>query len=269
MIRPPYSDFSDIYRDLLGRLIDAPSVDVGEWHAQKVEGIPQAVSRELRNTVFEMRMPITEAELANYIMPNLPWAEDHFQERVSGFPMNPPPSHVNWPWASANEKHQTQDGEAFSHSYPERFWPRYAGPNQHFREVDGQPKPVPIHGIRFDYGDLRHVVMKLGDSPLTRQAYLPVFFPEDTGAHHGERIPCTLGYHFLVRDGLMHVTYLIRSCDLVRYFRDDVYMAARLGQWVAVQLDQVIPATLTFHCMSLHCFEGDLPKLRREHAPSK
>lgn len=67
---------------------------------------------------------------------------------------------------------------------------------------------------------------------------------------------------------------MIRSCDFVRHFQDDVYMAARLAQWVCAALpggnwiDETPPVldvgSLTMHAMSMHIFKGDIPKLERE-----
>ena len=123
--------------------------------------------------------------------------------------------------------------------------------------------------IHFDYGDLGDIIKLLADQPLTRQAYLPVWFPEDTGALHGGRLPCTLGYQFIMRDGRFHIIYPIRSCDFVRHFRDDIYMTVRLLQWVkerAAELnsvwDEVRLGTYTMHITSLHCFVQDLPRFK-------
>jgi hypothetical protein len=33
--------------------------------------------------------------------------------------------------------------------------------------------------------------------------------------------------------------------------------------------DKVMPGTLTMHAVSMHCFEGDINKLRREYGSSK
>jgi hypothetical protein len=263
MIRIHYGAYDDIYNELRDRLLDdAPEVDVGEWHAQQVDQ-DFLVSKELRNVVFEMGMPHTRHDAVDLIEPNMPWAEQHFAERVGGKPLNPPPSHVNWPWASANEKHQTQGGGAFSHSYPERMW------CAHMRNHAGSTRYP--RGIRFNYGDLGDLVELLRRNPRTRQAYLPIWFPEDLmAAHQGERVPCTLGYHFLIREGLLHVTYPIRSCDFIRYFNDDVYLAVRLAQWVRDQLEnktgklEYHVGTLTLLINSLHIFKGDISRLERE-----
>jgi thymidylate synthase len=142
----------------------------------------------------------------------------------------------------------------FTHTYQERFW----------------PKDLLNVGIRWGPGDLDDVVGLLSSSPLTRQAYLPIFFPEDTGAVHGGRIPCTLGYYFLVRDRLLHLWYEIRSCDAVRHFRDDLYLAARLQLWVLERLQEIAPeywrsvqpGTFHFHAYSFHVHHGDLHLLQ-------
>ena len=81
-------------------------------------------------------------------------------------------------------------------------------------------------------------------------------------------MPCTLGYHFLSRRGRMDIVYYIRSCDLLRHFPDDVYMAARLCQWVCDQLElgdgfkHISPGKLVMHISSLHIFRGDYARVR-------
>jgi len=268
--------FTHTVRALRAGLLAAPEVDVGEWHSQKVEGIPQLVTREVRDVTLSFPLPTLMGDdastctelIQSLIQPNLPWAEEHFLERVGGVPLNPPPSAANWPFAQQGHAAHTDAEEKFSHTYPERMWPKRAG-------REGTQRASDIHrGIRFAYGDLDDVVQLLRRSLYTRQAYLPIWFPEDTGAVHKERVPCSLGYHFLFRDGKLNVTYMIRSCDFVRHFRDDVYMAARLAQWVCEQLpggewlDETPPTIdlgdLTMHTMSMHIFQGDVAKLERE-----
>lgn len=129
----------------------------------------------------------------------------------------------------------------FTHSYQERFWPRNLG-----------------FGIRYRWGDLDDVVTLLRRYPTTRQAYLPIFNSEDTGTHHGGRVPCTLGYGFMRRDPFFNVWYTIRSCDAIRHFRDDVYLAGRLAQWVLAELKWELDTVLHFTAFSFHAHMGDL-----------
>lgn len=236
---------------MLAALHSSHVVDVGEWQA--IQGdIPQAKTIEVQDVSFAYAIPGNDlGQLQKEMEPNLPWAEDHFMERVSGIPHNPPPSSAWWPFATANNEAFKSD-EQFSHTYPERIWPKWAG--QHVQAAEG---------IRYQWGDLDDVVKLLRERPGTRQAYLPIWFPEDTGAVEGQRVPCTLGYHLLVRDGRLKVVYYIRSCDFYRHFRDDAYMAARLGQWVAEQIG-VKADKLVMHISSLHVFEVERDKLNTD-----
>lgn len=250
---------------LLSQLVNGPKVDAGEIHSQAINH-PLQVTRELMDVIFKLKIPLLATSLQEAIKPNLPWAELHFEERVSGQPLNPPPSHVHWPW---NHDSSMPDGQ-FSHTYPERMWPVMANVGEKCWDSE-RIIAVPHVGIRFEYGDLQSVVDLLTQSPLTRQAYLPIWFPEDTGGHvrTKNRVPCTLGYHFLIRDNELTMRYYMRSCDFVRHFPDDVYLAGRLMQWVWKQLWQngqhdLDIGMLKMYISSLHCFEGDLPKLRGE-----
>lgn len=185
------------------------------------------------------------------IRPNREWADEHFNERVDGVPWNPPPSSERWPYRRKDYEDVSDQGK-FSHTYPERFWP--VGP--------GEPRM----GIRYRYGDLDDLISLLLRDPFTRQAYLPVWFPEDTGAVHGGRVPCTLGYWFVVRNGYMHMNYGIRSCDYFRHFRDDIYLAARLMLYLRNRLrqlqhgefwDSISLGLFTMNIGSLHCWRTE------------
>jgi thymidylate synthase len=102
---------------------------------------------------------------------------------------------------------------------------------------------------------------------------LPIWFPEDTGSSHGGRVPCTLGYHFIRRDNVLHVVYFIRSCDYLRHFRDDIYLAVRKVMWIIKELQEigghsdswmkVKPGTFTMHITSLHIFENEYELVKR------
>lgn len=264
----------------LGRALleQGKNVQVPTWQALDVRDMPQGRTVELTDQMFVYDLPGTPSELQKTLKPNLPWAENQFKERVAGHALNPGFTFTEWPWYKGNVERHKEQGK-FSHTYMERYWPKQAGEGapSHAASITARSNN---RGIRFEYGDLSDVVKLLAREPATRQAYLPVFFPEDTGAHHGERVPCSLGYLFLMRDGKLNITYYIRSCDFYRHFRDDVYMTARLCQWVIQQVqetnlrdisddpepwDTVLPGRLTMNIGSLHVFEGDLPRLRKEY----
>lgn len=252
--------------DFAMRLLAADPVYVGEWQSQRdVTGAN--TTYEILNASFQMPMPDFPSEAARVTGANLPWAEDHFRERVSGEPLNPPPSNAWWPFnVNGNALHKSE--EKFSHTYPERYWPKFA--NIEGETDKGRQIFVPHIGTRFEYGDLGDVIELLKRSPYSRQAYLPVWFPEDTGSASGQRVPCTLGYQFIIREGAagkrLHVIYHMRSCDFMRHLADDIYMTIRLAQWVRDQLQGSVEdqrfagmtlGTLYFSAGSLHIFEPD------------
>jgi hypothetical protein len=238
-------------------------VDAGRWQGVVTIGKPDLQTKEILDLNLSINLdrgswydPGTVGmdyvtEVAEEIKPNLPWADEHFGERVGGVAANPDPSLPLWPWWRGQDKETMVDGK-FTHTYSERFW------------------PGDLAGLRFSYGDYSDVIDLLAREPYTRQAYLPIFFPEDTGARHGGRIPCSLGYHFLFRAGLLHCWYDIRSCDAVRHFRDDLYLAVRLVAHTLTSLFELAaqsrgdeawletsPGVLYFKAHSFHVHMGD------------
>jgi len=181
---------------------------------------------EILNASFEARMPDNLIDITKQCKPFLPWAEEHFEERVSGLPLNPPPSHERW---LKDTDKSMKDGK-FSHTYPERM-----------------------------YKNLFVLVELLKRDPTTRQAYLPIWSHEDgMMALRNERVPCTLGWHWIFRDGMLHCYYPMRSCDAIRHFHNDIYFASRLTLWLIEQANlNAVPGNLTFHAVSFHCFEND------------
>lgn len=262
--------FDDIYANLREQLIKAPLIPASRWQSIDVSDKPHMATLELLNTSFEYELTEDLDALREDIKPNLPWADVHFEtERVSGEPINPGESWKLWP--GAESAGTMIRGGQYDHSYAERYWPKFAGQTEGGRLVDGEGF-LWRHGIRFQYGDLNDLVTLLVDQPNTRQAYLPVWFPEDLdAANKCMRVPCTLGYHFIHRNGKLYVNYYMRSCDFLRHFRDDVYLTARLLLWVLSECrkrdklwNTVKPAHLTMHITSLHIFKADQRRLQRE-----
>lgn len=210
-----------------------------------------AAMLELLEAGFRCPIPDNVNAMAKDVQPNRVWADLHFAERVSRRPTNPGTAYKFWPYFKAPSNKDREDEalrheEKFTHTYQERIWAK------------GLP------GIWYDWGDLDDVVELLKEQPRTRQAFLPIFFPEDTGAVHRGRIPCTIGYLFMQREGYLHCTYYIRSCDYFRHFRDDIYLAMRLTEWVRdeVGLDWEL-GMLNMYLGSIHCWETErelLPK---------
>lgn len=273
------------YMMLASDLSVAPIVHTGEWQSMNTRGSKPHGTHELEDVILVFD-PLPKD--LDHIMPFIDhdWADNHFLERVSGRPLNPPPSHEKWPYAVRNNSDHTPQGR-FDHTYPERFWPKHAG-DPHTRsncpyqaemeddQADGYYSSFwgcsynSRQGIRFSYGDLQSVVDLLVSKPLTRQAFLPIWFPEDTGAVMGQRVPCTLGYHFMRRGNWLSCRYYLRSCDIYRHLSNDVYFAAMLTRWISKRItlldivrDDVVPGRLMVYISSLHEFVGDSSKMNQ------
>lgn len=268
---PKYDRFDNqlhqVRQDFLAR---GRTIDRQEWQAMR-DDRPQTKTFECHNVIIQTQIPDFLTDWQDEVVPNLPWAEDHFQERVSGNPLNPGKEYKNWPWYEQGVEEHKPEGQ-FSHTYMERFWPRYA-PIDSVAWEDMEPN----FGIRYAYGDLDDVVDLLQKRPYTRQAYLPIWFPEDLSAATAlsQRVPCTLGYHFQAmpssnpeETSILDMFYPMRSCDYFRYLRDDTYLAGRLLQWVSEKV-KMRPGKLTMHIANLHIFNDEVERLKEETRQEK
>ncbi len=262
--------FADMYAQMVYAVNQEKPFNRGKWQQLDISGSPMHATRELRNVTVLYVVPSDVQGLRDDVHPDMPWADAHFDERVGGEPLNPAPSYKIWPHHNGSAERHVED-QVFSHTYPERFWPKYANPSELMHFASGRPSTVNC-GIRYAYGDLDDVVEQLVDNPDTRQAVLPVWFPEDTG-DNGHRVPCSLFYHFMSDgDGTLSVWYSMRSCDLARHFRNDVYLAGRLLQWVCERVNEglmeydedtrLTPGCLNMTISNLHVMEGDLASLK-------
>lgn len=282
-----YSNFTEVLQHMKALLQhNSHVVHPDHWQGLDISKRPEMATHELSHVSFQvdvarvMGTGLTRTRpalqvLADDIKPNLPWADNHFNERVCGAPINPGAEWANWPGAKSAATFLDELGK-FNHNYMERYWPKLAGIpragppiktavdwQNWMTDQDPKGKLLGHHGITYEYGDLDDVVQMLAADPYTRQAYLPVWFPEDTGGGN-KRAPCTIGYHFLMRDDKLDITYQIRSCDFTRHLRDDIYLTVRLALWVMYQCreidkrwEDVTLGKFTMHISSLHIFRND------------
>lgn len=277
-----YPSFHDAFEDLRAKILeDAPVVHSKRWQGAEIANNPNMACFELTHIHFSTDMPNEDLDYyRENIQPELPWADDHFDERVCGYPINPGTHWANWSHNSkAGAASFLDDRGMFNHNYMERYWPKFANAvkeptedkglwKRKFKDVFDLCGPQsPMKGIMYEYGDLDSIVELLTDDPYTRQAYLPVWFPEDTGGG-AKRAPCTIGYHFLMRNGAIDINYHIRSCDIYKHLRNDLYLTARLLLWVLARCrsrdtawKDVRPGQFHMQIGSLHLFKPDWDKL--------
>lgn len=249
-----YTDFNRLYKDLYHRLYnDGYKIKTEKWQGKNTNDSQSML--EVLNTSFSVKIPDNFTDLSIETKSNQPWAYDHLMERLSGEPLNPGNEYKNWPFYKnkrENDTYRTEE-EKFTHTYMERIW------------ADKK-----IEGIRYKYGNISDVVDLLIREPYTRQAYLPIWFPEDTGVLHNGRVPCTLGYHFFIRGGGLHVNYFIRSCDIFRHLPDDIFLASGKVLWILdkikkenAALSNIKPGFMSMCITSLHCFYIEKNILKR------
>jgi thymidylate synthase len=200
---------------------------------------------EISNVFFKMDMCNDISQLAMETKADLPWSEDHFMERISGS-SNPGEQYKKWPYYKEElDNSRFRPDNLFSHTYQERFWPEKKT------------------GNRFTMGDWDDVKTRLKNDPTTRQAFLSIWHPEDQ-SNNGVRLPCTIGYWFQINGFKLDVTYLIRSCDARRHFRNDIYMTQRLAMEMSKFLDFGLTlGELNVWIGSFHCFESDIYSLKK------
>lgn len=208
----------------------------------------QSINIDEKNPIIELRNIFINFEsfknIKEEIKPDLPWSENHFLERVNGQPINPGNEYKNWPYYTGIDNDSLfRNNGIFSHNYMERYW------------CSG------YKGIRYNYGDLNDIIERLIINPESRQAFLSVWHPEDQ-SNNNVRIPCTIGYWFNKSGDHLNMTYLIRSCDAIRHFRNDIYMSYRLLQYVANKIE-LKSGSLDVWIGSFHCFKSDLYKLNK------
>lgn len=160
------------------------------------------------------------------------WADEEFKERISQEFTNPGKA-----WKLRNhiwEEFLNENGE-FDYSYNERM------------------------GISLEY-----VIAELIANPSSRQGIIGIWDPfEDIEGIGGEsRIPCSMYYQVLIRQGKVHLVYNQRSADIVTHFGNDVYLAWKLKNYIANRLNRK-PGYLFHNIGSLHAYKKDWPILKR------
>lgn len=96
----------------------------------------------------------------------------------------------------------------------------------------------------------------------TRRAYWPIYDRTDSRrAIRASRIPCTLGYHFMIREvpgvgELMHMTIVQRSVDFDLFWLTDLYLSYRLLSVIAGAVG-VPPGNISHVILSFHRFDRE------------
>jgi len=215
---------SEVHRDLFEMGVRVAPKTMQD---KKVEGNEDFSTIELTAYAFAIMDTSDIDEMIKDRGDNLEWCYADFKERTS-------PDHVN-----PGEAYKLRDewaefvhGGEFAYTYNERI--RY----QLQKTID---------------------VLKFDDA--TRQAVLTIYEgAQDSDNRAGKkRVPCSMYYQFMIRDGQLDVIYTMRSNDFMTHFGYDIWMANALRNHIAEAVG-VKPGRLIYFGGSLHAYQKDLPK---------
>jgi Thymidylate synthase len=224
-----YRNFSEaaneIKRDLAELSIEVPPL----YQSKPVSDDPDYVSKELHNYVYTVLDP--DYELIPDVHEEFVKAE--WPERLRG-ELNPGTAWRTRPevWQSLREKVQVVGGidrGKFSYTYSERMGGSH----------------------------IQKLIDDFKQSPYSRQLYLPVWATVDEKRRGERRVPCSLGYWFVYRDKRIHMTYMMRSCDFITHWPNDVALASILLHYVAHQTETKVGSFCHF-VGSLHVYAKDV-----------
>jgi len=172
------------------------------------------------------------------LRPTQPWADAEWAERrkgINGNPLNPGRAWKLRPdvWEPLLEDVSIRPGEI-----EQRFSYTYAA--------------------RLAVNDIPHMLTEMRKHPTSRQIYISIWNPQLDSQRVGRRrVPCTLGYQIMYRNGKIDIAYHMRSSDFATHFDNDIWLALQLQQFFATALDQPI-GTFTHKIGSLHVYASEV-----------
>jgi thymidylate synthase len=123
---------------------------------------------------------------------------------------------------------------------------------------------------KFDYNynerllihdQLPRIINHLRSDINSRRAVISIWdsFQDLEGLEQCLRVPCSVTYSFLYREGKLNIFYHMRSSDFYEHFLNDMYLASKMNLYVAQELGVEIGDTVVY-VNSLHAYKIDLDK---------
>jgi len=243
-----YSDCRDLMSEMGRELNSYGQVVKPKTYQNKViEGIDDFITKE----IICQQYCLTSLKNVDYLFVYTKakeWADAEFLERID------PDETYNNP------------GEAWK--LREDMWEQFlVGTNdRHFDYTycERINQPVLFNGTRMT--KLEAIIQLLKTDPGTRKAVLSIYgigpHDFDSDYYAGEhRIPCSMYYDFLIRwnargEKQLNIVYHQRSSDFCMHFGDDVYLAWRLMEYIAREIN-IKPGYLYHTIDSLHAYKKD------------
>ena len=103
---------------------------------------------------------------------------------------------------------------------------------------------------------LELVIAELKRNPDTRQAIIQIHEPHDALFMGGtRRIPCSLCYQLMIRNGKLDIIYMMRSSDFNSHFKNDIWLADELRRYIS-DATHIPVGLFMMNISSLHIYRG-------------
>ena len=219
------------------------------YQNKSIEGLDDFITKELICEQYCLTK-LPDPDILFIHTKSKDWADAEFLERVSGKMLNPGEA---WKlredvWSEFLVESIPGHTKTFDYTYSERM-------NQKFPYKDKFISMVYV------------VINLLRDDHDTRKAIINIYWGEDAGLLDGrKRIPCSMYYDFLIRknhngEEQLNICYHQRSSDFITHFGNDVFLAWKLMEYIAIQVG-VNPGYLYHTIDSLHVYQKDWVKLK-------
>ena len=222
---------SEIYRDVVEMGI---KVHPASMQNKVVKGDENFATLEITNYTYCL-LSLQQSEFLFLHEDTREWVKAEFAERVDteGVFNNPGKA---WKLRPETWEQFLNTKGKFDYTYSERF-------NEFF--------------------SLDAIIDELILNPDSRQCILSVWDRRDIEGFRGrKRIPCSIYYQFLLREGKLSIIYNQRSADAVTHFGNDIALAWMLKDYVADKVG-VESGYLHHNIGSLHVYFKDLNTLKK------
>lgn len=253
-----YQLVSEIRRDVyeMGAIVKPKSMQ-----NKRIEGDIDFETKEILNYSYCLQT-LDRSEKLFIDESSREWVREELKERVNPAGVNPGDAwrirREVWEEYLVREGYMPEDDDelVFDYSYGERM-----------NRVPDAPYKAQHKGT---LTNLELVIQRLAEDQDTRQAILGIWdIQKDTSRIGGvRRVPCSIYYQFIIRDGMVHIIYNQRSCDVVTHFGNDVWLAWNLCSYVVEELRKnygvyVKQGYLYHNIASLHSYRKDWPILKK------
>ena len=225
-----FADFPEAQNEITRDLAElGTTVHTETMQDKDIRDDPDFATKELMNYTYTVLRPdYSEIEGVHEA-----WVEQEWEDRVVG-DLNPGRSYMKRRdvWDEFLETHTDTKNVVpphFSYTYSQRMGGK--------------------HIIKLTEELTRH--------PNSRQLYLPVWWYIDEDRRGDRRVPCSLGYWFVQRKGVLHQTYMMRSCDFYTHYANDAALSVILLHYIARETGLKV-GTFTHFIGSLHVYAKDV-----------